>query len=215
MSKALASLQVVKAKKLEHSDGSIWRKKLGDFCHQHGLRMIDVMRALSEAQSPWLDALPEREATGFIANTLVRPDAVCMEVSQSVDRMRKGFNGVVCALLPQGRQILRPPLVQRARPLHGIERMQLQGFPRQLVEDVMSRKSTITEALLTDLAGNAFSGSIAAVLVLAIVLKMPTHRVEWCAGLSAACSQGPQRALALADKEVEEENYDDYIARVL
>ena len=60
----------------------------------------------------------------------------------------------------------------------GIEALHLQGFPR----DVLARasKKRYSDAQLCDLAGNSFTGSVAAAYILAALVYAPTDTDEEC-----------------------------------
>ena len=70
---------------------------------------------------------------------------------------------------------MRPYLIEQRQLLLGVEALDLQGYPVELVFQ-SSRKTGIDQTLCEDLAGNAFSSVMHMSLVLCVLACLPPLR---------------------------------------
>eukprot|EP00971_Amphidinium_carterae_P334146 6469238-Amphidinium_carterae.2 len=131
------------------------------------------------AASPWYTALTLREQRVLAITLYERPEAILIDLSQSVGRCRPicRSTGPLCthALLPGNHWFMLLP--SAIRSLTGRECLTLQGFPWQ--QDVgnflRERKDPFSDSLCADLAENAFGGNVVTSIVLAAFMSIP-----WC-----------------------------------
>ena len=98
-------------------------------------------------------------------------------MSRSVDRMPKGHGAVIPTLIPKAKVVLMPPVLEKPRVLHGAECMRLQGFPSRLLERLCE---DTTDTLLKDFAGNVFSGTVYAAVLMSFILHLPDKQLSFC-----------------------------------
>jgi hypothetical protein len=176
-----------------------WRAELDSFCESHGLRKTDLKGPDLLMKSAWTQAVPERERAGLIAWSCVDHDMDSIDVSQGLLRMPRGRDGVFHTLIPKNRIFLLAPLVKVPRVLCGPEMLGLQGFPLARAVQI-AEEPDMTDSLLKDLAGNAFSGTVFASVMLATILHLPASQVQFCAHWSrqvrATCAESDADAAA-------------------
>jgi hypothetical protein len=117
----------------------------------------------------------------------VDKDMDSIDVSQGLRRMARGHSGALHTLIPGQRIFLLPPIVNPARVLSGPESLCLQGFPLEFACRLAAQPG-MNDKLFKDLAGNAYSGTIFASIMLAIIVHLPASQVEFCAGWEPSSS---------------------------
>jgi hypothetical protein len=184
------------AQKAKASDdaSAAWRKDLDAWLPLKGLRRSDLNGAkASIAESPWVQALPERERTLILAWSLVDPDMTSIDASQGLNRASKGHHGIVPTIIPKCRLIIFPPEVKQATVLTGAECLMLQGFPKSVVTALAEvDDEQMNDALFRDLAGNAYSGTAFASVLIALLVHFPAPCIKFCNDWSKAGGHTPE-----------------------
>ena len=170
-----------------------WKKDLDAWLPLKGLRRSDLNEAkASIAESAWVKALPERERTLICAWSLVDPDMTSIDASQGLNRASKGHNGIVPTIIPKNRMVVFRPLVEQATVLTGAECLMLQGFPQSVVTALAEvDDEQMNDTLFRDLAGNAYSGTAFASVLIAVLVHFPAACVDFCSEWSHNVSQRP------------------------
>ena len=163
----LLHLTANKTKKNDPGQGDGSKDKFQNFCESHGLRVGELAYLASHCKSKWTDALPDRERKVLMANVAVDKSITSLDSSQTIDRCFIGHNALLSTIVPQGRIVLLPPIVNEARVMAGIERLHVQGFPLQLLMRLSaSDEECMTDTLFCDLVGNAFCGPVYAAILI-------------------------------------------------
>ena len=180
---AYTDLCLTKSKGLEKTPKD-WKQRMWKWCEKNGVHPSDAK--FDRTVSTWVDNLPDREKHGLVVHRVKRPGLTCLDTSQSIERMRYHLDhDSIPTITPAGRLMLFPPFVEAVRPMLGFEMLRLQGFPGDLLEHIYSTtfatkegQTIPTDALLADLGGNAFTGTIAAALFMSVILHAPRHRLD-------------------------------------
>lgn len=155
-----------------------WRKKLVEFCMSKNLQLSRCRVPKATAESRWYSSLlQEREKTGLAAHILCWPSLTTLDTSQSVDRMPTGFDWLLPTIIPGGRTWLRLE-GQEERCLCGIESLSLQGYPMDLLKVLQRTNPEISDSLLADMGGNAFSCPIVVGFLASIIIHLTPEMIS-------------------------------------
>ena len=170
-------------------NGENWKQKHKDFLKKKGVAWNLLQLPPEILASPWIHRLTAREretlAYGLMvaeqkqfslsgrktneANEADAPAALAVDVSQRIDRCRIAVGNVLHTMVPGQKTWIitknSDGLIEKNRLLLGCEALALQGFPLTA--------SSFSEAQQQDLAGNAFSATIALALLLGVYTHLP------------------------------------------
>jgi len=152
-----------------------WRKKTLAKCHELNISYSMLRAPEAVKKSPWFSALTLREQQGIALRLIQLPSAKTCDSSQCVTRMQPHDEDVIHTFTPDCRMILMPPFVSQLRVMAGIEAMMLTGFDEQLLRSYMQKtriSSDKLNSLYCDMAGNAWSGSIALAFGISVLLHL-------------------------------------------
>lgn len=166
-----------------------WPEFHQNFLQRKGMTRMQVVPGEHIRSSEWFRLLSsrEREALGYGLMYVSTRDwqATTIDISQRIDRLVYGKHGVVSTITPNNKTWLVElpdeqkddnPKVECNRLLLGRECLALQGFPVAWVDGSHAEgtPANVTEHMMMDLAGNAFSFSI----IVAAMLGTYLH-LEW------------------------------------
>ncbi len=142
-----------------------------------GLTLSDLAVPADLAGNPWMGVLPKRAkevlAFSLKVNEMTPQDGKdkkdhkelsAIDVGQRIDRVPKGWDGIVPTLTPRS-QIW---LVNQGRLLAGVEHLALQGFPMSMLVN-----SDVPSSQCRDMAGNAFAANVFMSVYIALAAHMP------------------------------------------
>ena len=184
----LTTLKATKRKALESSADAtlVWKKEIKDLCQQSLVAYSSLTTPSHIDRSPWYNHLPQREQHAICYYKTIDPDLTILETSQSITRMtRIGAEKVtLCTLTPNGRIILFPKLVPQLRPLTGFEGMLLQGFPTAVLNSFVNKNEGVSDydSCFSALAGNAFTGSVVAAVLISVLANLTPGQVAYANG---------------------------------
>ena len=134
------------------------------------------------ANSPWFQAIPQREQEIIVCRYLLEPDALSVDCSQTIVRASVAHGDAFMTILLACKQyILRNVKVNHNRMgsatqrfLLGFEGLRLQGYPLELVGDLEG----VSNGQMMDLAGNAFPGTCLMAIFLGVFACLPNLAVS-------------------------------------
>ncbi len=162
-------LQDVRSRGRDDADDSAaWRKKLQALCEKRGLDSSKLAVPDRIKVSPWFLTLAKREQMGVAYNLTVHPTVTSLDVYQSVDRMFKGHGRIITTIVPSSKIFLT---VGECRLVTGFECLMLQGFWEDVLQDMLSADD-FSDTALRDLAGNAWTGTVFAAVLIGLMVKV-------------------------------------------
>ena len=155
-----------------------WRKKLVEFCMAKKLQLSKCRVPKVTAKSPWFSGiLQEREKTGLAAHIQISPSLTTLDTSQSIERMPTGYNWMLPTIIPGGRTWMRLE-GQEERMLCGMESLSLQGYPMDLLKALQRASPDISDNLLADMGGNAFSCPIVVGFLASVIIHLTPEMIS-------------------------------------
>lgn len=150
---------------------------------QKGLSWKDLMPAAELKDNAWYQTLPRRQKeilnyhnhpASFSAKAAQVGPFTSLDLSQTLGRNSRGYDGVMQTLTPKACMWIAPPAEYKICPriVMGIEAMSMQGFPQGLLMQ-HARDGSWSNAQLLDLAGNAFSSTPFAAVYLCLLAELP------------------------------------------
>jgi len=159
--------------------GTAWQNFHDDFLSARGLSRSMTMPDADVQRSPWYPILlpREQECLGYGLQHARKQQyqLVGINVSQRLDRLGYCRDGVLSTITPGGKIWLRAEHLHQPathdRLLLGYEALRAQGFPCEWLSTV-PRSEQPSDALMMDLAGNAFPASILGAIFVAMFVHM-------------------------------------------
>ena len=154
-----------------------WRRTHRRFLQAKGLSGQHAALPRDVRSSPWFDLLPSREKEVLAFCLRQWPCATSFDLSARIDRVSVGRDLLVPTVTPRGKPWLRQ-LDQEAKQISpnrvmlGREALAIQGFPVEWLGSRRQGSWAPSDRLLSDLAGNAFTGQVLSKLFIAIFLHL-------------------------------------------
>ncbi len=142
---------------------NLWQKKHQEEFEKHGLRWGHVEASPAMKESPWYQALSPREQDLVVFTLHAHPQAVSIDVSQSVGRHRPTTHKVAGTVTPGEKRYM----MDRNRLRVAVESLALQAIPWQELD------LSADPPVLQSLAGNAWTGTVAMASFFGIIAHLP------------------------------------------
>ena len=94
-----------------------------------------------------------------------------VDVFQSMGRAMCGHNSQLGTVVPGSMVYVTTPEVNRL--LCGLDYMQIQGLPRTFPTAKIMKKVDVSDGMLQDMAGNAFSSQVAMAVLIGVLVNFP------------------------------------------
>jgi hypothetical protein len=164
---ALASFSA-RPKQDDSSTGAAWMQKHGDFCKTKGLTLSTLKVQPKFTKSDWFRTLSPREQDALNIHITLNPKIRYIDLNPSIDRMSSSEADGLFTIVP-GATIYD---VCQNRRLVGTELMHLKGFDYALLEGAIESDAAFSDHFFRDLAGNAFTVSIANAILIGVLACM-------------------------------------------
>ncbi|CAK0829350.1 unnamed protein product [Prorocentrum cordatum] len=162
-----------------------WREKLADACQKVGMVVSQCRPSPEIASSPWFHSMCERERMALAYETIMRPEACSVDVSQTIAWCGRGKDGVLPTITPRGKIYMLPRggdekgrEQQFNRILSGLESLSVQGWPIDSLEIHKLKDAGISDALMKDLAGNSVHALCFCAVLIAVMTFWPRSDPE-------------------------------------
>ena len=150
------------------SRDTTWQKRHQEEFEKAGLRWGHVEAPDVVKASPWFAALPEREQDLVIFTVLTQPDAVSLDVGQSIGRQRvRSCPDISLTVTPSEKRYM---LRDRQRLRTACESLALQAIPWEDLD------LSVDIPVLHSLAGNAWTGTVAMAVTFGLLAHFPFEK---------------------------------------
>ena len=171
-SEYLKCLRKSKAARMQADDcDNKWQKQYPAMLAKQGIRTTKAYPPQDIRQSVDYDLLCERQRLVLGYELKMDPDATSVDCYQTMGRAFIGHDGILSTLVPGSNVWVRMEGMNRL--LCGREHMYVQGMPRSFPVEQLMKDFDISDHMLKDLAGNAFSAQVAMAVLIAVILNLP------------------------------------------
>ncbi len=186
-----AQLQTRLKRKKDETDGSSnskWRELHTEVLQADETAFRSCFPSDKIRASGWYPLCGNRETMALAKALMDAPKAPSVDICQSINRVMLGSDGQVSTCVPGSFAWM----VVWNRILLGLQAMSIQGFDMEWLL-LVCEKFGISDNLLKDLAGNAFSCQIICAIVIALLLHFPFAS---CDAHMSFCSSAEKRQSA-------------------
>ena len=158
----------------QFSRDTLWQDRHREEFQKHGLRWGHVGATPETKASPWFQLLLPREQDLVVFTLLTQPNAVSLDVSQSIGRHRVTTDAKLSGTVTPGEKRY---LMDRHRFRVAPEALASQAIPWQNLD------MSFDPSVLRSLAGNAWTGTVAMAVFFSIAVVLPWPEVDATAPL--------------------------------
>ena len=162
-----------------------WPALMAQFCMERNVLVSKCKVPPVVKNSPWFDLLPPREQQAMAVHLTMRPDTETIDLTHSINRIRPRSSRDFATILPGSRLLVKIP-DGSFRVFTGCERMMLQGFHPDVVKHGLMKGNPLTDAIMRDMAGNAFCAPIPMAILMSAVLWMTDAQLVVQCALSSS-----------------------------
>ena len=156
-----------------------WETRHINYCRQKQIRFSTLKASAAVRENAFYSTLREDQQQLIAIAQEEFGEDLCIDLSQTLGSFSrvvpKRDDMAIATLMPTNDWWISLP--ERQGLLLGREALMLQGFPHHQLDEVVESdadlKKVFSESFAMDLAGNAFSGTVVLVLLLALFLTLP------------------------------------------
>ena len=171
--------QEIASKRVGKAGNTAWETRHINYCRQKQIRFSTLKASAAVRENAFYSTLREDQQQLIAIAQEEFGEDLCIDLTQSLGTFSrvvpKRDDMAIATLMPANDWWISLP--ERQGLLLGREALMLQGFPYHQLEEVVESdadlKKVFSESFAMDLAGNAFSGTVVLVLLLALFLTLP------------------------------------------
>ena len=171
--------QEIASKRVGKAGNTAWETRHINYCRQKQIRFSTLKASAAVRENAFYSTLREDQQQLIAIAQEEFGEDLCIDLTQSLGTFSrvvpKRDDMAIATLMPANDWWISLP--ERQGLLLGREALMLQGFPHHQLDEVVESdtdlKKVFSESFAMDLAGNAFSGTVVLVLLLALFLTLP------------------------------------------
>ena len=148
-----------------------WKKQYKAMLAEQRIRVSNAYPPECIRASPWYGILSERNRMVLGYEMHMDSSLTSVDVFQSMGRAMCGHNSQLGTVVPGSMVYVTTPEVNRL--LCGLDYMQIQGLPRTFPTAKIMKKVDVSDGMLQDMAGNAFSSQVAMAVLIGVLVNFP------------------------------------------